>query len=444
MIRNKFILALFMITSFVSAQSQNSFSLPEAQEFAMKNNLNNQKANLDIAIAIKKIAETRAIGLPQISADGKLQYFYDVPTSLAPAQSFNPNAPADVLTAFSFGVPYTNSAGISASQLIFDGAYIVGLQASKTYKNLSINNQIKTEFELKESVKQAYYTVLVAIVNTEVLIKSLQSTQSILKETQALYEAGLVEEQSVDQLSLSVNELKTAVGVGQGQIDFAGKLLKLQMGVDIDTIILLTDNLEMFINEIAPAAPREFILSNHIDFKLMENNMKLIQLNLRKEKYSFMPSINVFLNHQQQNMNNKFDAFSGGIWYPSTVWGASLSLPILTSGFRMAKMSQAKMELDKSQLDVELAEQNLKYQSQIALSHYNTNFSTYRNQKANLDLAKKIYDKTIKKYKEGIASSLDLAQTQNQYLSAEGKYIQSMLDVLNSKSELEKSYGTNQ
>ena len=148
------------------------------------------------------------------------------------------------------------------------------------------------------------------------------------------------------------------------------------------------------------------------------------------------------LNHQQQNMNNKFDAFSGGAWYPSTVIGASLNLPILTSGSRLSKMSQAKIELDKSQISLKEAEQGLKYKSQHAKSQYATNYEAYINQKANMNLAKKIFDKTVLKYKEGVASSLELSQTQNQYLTAEGKYIKSLLDTLKAKSELQKSYGT--
>lgn len=440
--KNRLLIVLLVLSRFAFAQGENSFSLIEAQTYAIINNLGNQKAQLDIEIAIKKIAETRAIGLPQVSGDGKLQYFYDVPTNVAPARSFNPLAAADELSAFSFGVPFNNSVGVSASQLIFDGSYIVGLQASKTYKSLSVYNQIKTEFELNEAVTQAYYTVLVAKKNTDVLIESLVSTHSLLKETTALYGAGLTEEQSVDQLNLAVNELKTAVGIGNGQIRFAEKLLKLQMGIDIDTVIVLTDNLETFIKKITlDANPKEFVVATHIDFQLAENSRQLMKLNLKKEKFSFTPSVNAFLSHQQQNMSTKFDAFSGGSYYPSTVWGLSLSLPILTSGSRLAKMSQAKIELDKSIIDVQLAEQNLRYQSQLAYSHYDTDYHTYLNQEFSMELAKKIYDKTVKKYQEGVASSLELSQTQNQYLSAEGKYIRSVLDVLKSKSELDKSYG---
>lgn len=445
--KTKLTMAFVFVSGLVFAQDENttksSFNLKEAQSFAIENNYKNKKAMLDIDIAKKKVWETTAAGLPQVSANAKLQKFLDIPVSLAPANSFNPAAPADELTELQFGLDWSNSVGITASQLLFDGSYIVGLQAAKTYKNLSISNQVKTEIELNEGVKQAYFTVLVAEENTAVLKKSKEVVDATLNETSALYSEGLVDEQSVDQLKLTVNELATAVGVAEGQIDFARKLLKLQMGMDIANTITLTEGLAVFVGEVqAVPVEQAFKVENHVDYNLIETNMRLQQLNLRKEKYSFLPSINLFLNHEQQNMNNKFDAFSGGKWYPMTVVGAQLSLPILTSGSRLSKMSQAKIEYQKSEIEAKEVEQNLLYQTQVAFSNYETNYETYLNQKANMALAKKIYDKTLLRYKEGVASSLDLSQTQNQFLTSEGNYIKALLDLLTSKSELQKSYGS--
>lgn len=444
--KKSLIIGMFLASGAVVAQekkeNKSSFNLKEAQSYAIENNYKNKKARLDIDIAKKKVWETTAAGLPQVNANAKLQKFLDIPVSVAPASSFNPNAPDGELVELQFGLDYNNSYGISASQLIFDGSYIVGLQAAKTYKNLSISNQIKTEIELNEGVKQAYFTVLVAEENTSVLKKSKEAVDAILAETTAYYKEGLVDEESVDQLTLTANELKTGVGIAEGQVDFARKLLNLQMGLDIASKITLTDDLDVFIGEVQTKTEAiDFKVENHVDYNLIETNMKLMKLNLRKEKYSFLPSVNVFLSHEQQNMNDQFDAFSGGRWYPTTVVGAQMTLPILTSGSRLSKMSQAKIEYEKSEISAKEVEQSLLYQTQVAQSQYETSFETYLNQKANMELAKKIYDKTILKYKEGVSSSLDLSQTQNQYLSAEGNYIKSLLDLLTAKSELQKSYG---
>lgn len=441
----KIILSLFISgTSAVSyAQESFSFSLQEAQDYAIKHNYQNQNAIKDIEIAKKKVWETTAIGLPQVNAEGQIQRFIDIPTQVAPAKAFNPLAPEGELATFQFGLNYNNSVGISASQLIFDGSYIVGLQAAKTYKELSINSQAKTEIELKDAVAQAYYTVLATEKNVVVLKNSLEATQKMLTETQALYREGLTEEQNVDQLELNVNALQTNFEIAEGQRDFAKKLLNIQLGLPIETQVTLTEQLDNLVTTNQNSlADKKFSAENHIDYELTVTNMKLSQLNLRKEKYSFLPTLSAFFSHQQQNFGNELDVFSGDArWFPATIVGLNLKLPILTSGARLSKVSQAKIEFEKMENTAKEVEQNLKYQVELAASNFDTAKETFDNQKDNLALAQKIYDKTVKKYDAGIASSLELTQAQNQLLSAEGNYIKAVLDLLNARSALEKSYG---
>lgn len=441
----KIILSLFISgTSAVSyAQESFSFSLQEAQDYAIKHNYQNQNAIKDIEIAKKKVWETTAIGLPQVNAEGQIQRFIDIPTQVAPANAFNPLAPEGQLATFQFGLNYNNSVGISASQLIFDGSYIVGLQAAKTYKELSINSQAKTEIELKDAVAQAYYTVLATEKNVVVLKNSLEATQKMLTETQALYREGLTEEQNVDQLELNVNALQTNFEIAEDQRDFAKKLLNIQLGLPIETQVTLTEQLDNLVTTNQNSlADKKFSAENHIDYELTVTNMKLSQLNLRKEKYSFLPTLSAFFSHQQQNFGNELDVFSGDArWFPATIVGLNLKLPILTSGARLSKVSQAKIEFEKMENTAKEIEQNLKYQAELAASNFDTAKETFDNQKDNLALAQKIYDKTVKKYDAGIASSLELTQAQNQLLSAEGNYIKAVLDLLNARSALEKSYG---
>lgn len=441
----KIILSLFISgTSAVSyAQESFSFSLQEAQDYAIKHNYQNQNAIKDIEIAKKKVWETTAIGLPQVNAEGQIQRFIDIPTQVAPANAFNPLAPEGQLATFQFGLNYNNSVGISASQLIFDGSYIVGLQAAKTYKELSINSQAKTEIELKDAVAQAYYTVLATEKNVVVLKNSLEATQEMLTETQALYREGLTEEQNVDQLELNVNALQTNFEIAEDQRDFAKKLLNIQLGLPIETQVTLTEQLDNLVTTNQNSlADKKFSAENHIDYELTVTNMKLSQLNLRKEKYSFLPTLSAFFSHQQQNFGNELDVFSGDArWFPATIVGLNLKLPILTSGARLSKVSQAKIEFEKMENTAKEIEQNLKYQAELAASNFDTAKETFDNQKDNLALAQKIYDKTVKKYDAGIASSLELTQAQNQLLSAEGNYIKAVLDLLNARSALEKSYG---
>ncbi|PJB14815.1 MAG: transporter [Flavobacteriales bacterium CG_4_9_14_3_um_filter_32_8] len=427
----------------VAQTTENSFSLKQAQDYALKNNYQIKNAQLDVTIAKKKVWETTAYGLPQVMAEAKFQNFIDLPTNLIPANAFNPLAPEGEFAELQFGTDYNTSATISASQLIFDGSYIVGLQAARTYQELSVNSKKKTDEEIKDAVAQAYHTVLVAKENEKVLAQSFQSMETLLTETKAIFKEGLTEEQNVDQLQLNLTNIENAANQAKRQVEIANNLLKFQLGIELNQTITLTDELSQLIaveNETTLMA-QQFDFSNHFNYQLIQTSEKLTKLNYRKEKYAFAPSLAAFFSHQQQNMNNEFDAFNGGKWYPTTLWGLSLKLPIFTSGMRLSKMSQAKLEYEKAINNSKQVEQSLILQAQTAQSAFNTAYDTYANQKKSLELAKSIHNKTIKKYGEGVVTSMELTQSQTQLLSTEGLYIKSILELLNAKSALKKALG---
>lgn len=422
-------------------KSGGSFSLKEAQEYALKNSYLVKNARADVKIAEKKIFETTTLGLPQINGEVNFQNYIDIPTQVLPANAFNPLANPKDLVPLRFGTDYNVNAGLSASQLIFDGSYIVGLQASRAYAIVSKLSLSKTENEVKEAVAQAYYTVIVAEENKKVLQQSLDNMNKILKETEAIYKSGFTEEQDVDQMKVSVATLTNSLNRLIKQTDLAYKLLKLQMGIDIDSQITLTDNLTTLIldNTAEALASAEFKYSDNLDYKMVQTQAHLAKLNLRKERYAYMPSIRAFFTHQQNALRNEFDIFdSNKQWFPTTLWGLKMSIPIFDSGMKGAKIGQAKQEYNKILTTQKQVEQNLKIQVESAKADFTIALERYANEKENLNLTEKIYNKTLIKYKEGLASSLELAQAQNQFLNTQGNYVNAMLDLLNSKAHLEK------
>jgi outer membrane protein len=436
---------LLFIGTIVFAQDTTSFSLEQAKEYALKHNYSILNTQKDIEIAKKIVWQSTASMLPQITSEAKMQNFIDLPTSLVPAQSFNPNAPADQLVGLQFGTDYNNSVGVSASQLIFDGSYIVARKSNKAYKEISINNAKKTEEEIKDAVSQAYHTVLIAEENTRVLQQSKQSIETLLNEAKAMNKEGFIEDQNVDQFQLNLTNIRNSVNQSKLQYEIAKNLLKIQMGMDIKNTIEISETLPQLIEAKngSTLLTQEFNFSTHFDYQIVKGNERMQRLFFRSEKYSFAPSVSAFFSHQQQNMSNNFDMFSGGTWYPSTVWGISVKLPLFTSGLRLAKMGKAKIEWEKAVTSSEQVSQNLMLNAQVAKASFSSAYDTYQSQIISLDLAKRIHNKNIKKYGEGMISSMGLTQSQNQLLNTEGMYIKSMLDLLNSKSELNKALGNN-
>lgn len=439
------IILISVITSFSGfyAQDENNFSLKQAQDYALTNNYQRLNAEKDVLIAKKKVWEIAGTGLPKVDAEAQFQNFLELPVSLIPARVFDANAPADKFAELKFGNDYNTTAKITATQLLFDGSYIVGLQASRTFKNFAEKSLEKTELMVREDVAQSYYLGLIADENAQLLQEIVANTEKMLVETKKIYQEGFMEEQNVDQLQLTLNNINNSLTEAKRQKEIALSLLKFQMGMELSTTISLTDNIETLLLSVNPedVLSKEFKAENHIENQLIKVNEDLIKFNLRKEKFSFAPQIAAFFIHQQQNISNKFEVFNGGTWFPSTWWGISIKVPIVSGGMRLAKIGQARLEYEKAKNTSKQVEQSLILQVQRAKSDYSSSYSIYLNQKDGLKIAEKINNNSIKKYTEGMISSMELNQTQTQYLETEARYIKSLLDLFNSSSQLNKALG---
>ena len=123
------------------------------------------------------------------------------------------------------------------------------------------------------------------------------------------------------------------------------------------------------------------------------------------------------------------------------VLGINLEIPIFSSGQRLSKVSQAGIELEKLRNSKDEAYDGLKISFLKQKSDYLSALDVFQNEKKNMTLAKKIYDKTFVKYQNGLAGSMDLTQSQSQFLNSQSNYYNSIYDVLSSKTGLLKLQG---
>ncbi|PCJ82846.1 MAG: hypothetical protein COA57_12855 [Flavobacteriales bacterium] len=458
-----YLVSIFLVNGIAQdSTSAFSFSLKEALDYAVKNSYQSQTAALDIEVSEQTVKSVTAIGYPQINATGSFQNYIDLPIFVVPSDAFGfpdwfnewinsvsqstqtyPNIPAGNGSEFQelqFGSKYNSSGSITVNQLIFDGSYFIGLKAAKIFVEVTQHSLTKTETEVKMLVTQSYYTALVSEENINILSENNKTLEKTLAETKAMYEAGFVEEMDVEQLKLMLANVENSFKTAQQQSEISRSLLKFQMGLDIAQKIELKDDISSLLGATEVAlVTQDFKIENHIDFKLVATNETLMELNTKAEKMKYIPRLSGFFNHQQNSYRNEFDFFSGGKWYPTTLWGINLSVPLFGGFGRQANLQKAKLELEKAQIQKEMVEQNLKLQEQVSRAEYNTAMDVYKNQKENLALADKIRNKTAIKFREGVASSMELTQAENQYLTTQGNYIQSVFQLLNAKTKLDKA-----
>lgn len=439
------VLLVVLYSSFMSyAQSDpqtasggRSFTLEEAKSFAVENSYFTKEALMKEEIAQKRVKETRAIGLPQINAEGSFQNFLDIPTSILPGEVVGkPGKQVPV----QFGTEYTASGGITASQLIFDGSYIVGLQAAKTYKEVAEKGRVKSQMEIKKSVTIAYANAIVSKENLKTIIGNKKYLEVTLKETRALFKEGFVEEQDLDQLEILLSTAENQLNSAKRFMEITDKLLKFQMGIDVSSPIELTSTLEdlMQYGRQTEVNDQAFDFNKHIDYQINLGNERLQMLNLRNKKVAYLPQLSGFFSYKQSYQANNLQLESKN-WFPTTLWGLNLKVPIFSSGNRHFAVQQAKLDFEVAQLKTKQTEQELTLKFLTAKSDYKFSLDQHTTSKQNFERVERILNREVTKYKEGVSTSLNLANTQIQFYDIQRSYIQSMLNLIEAKSELDKA-----
>lgn len=433
---------LLLLLSSTNLLSQQTFSLKEAQDYAVENNMKVKNAILDQEIADKKVWETTAQGLPQVSAKGSFQNNAVLPTTVVPANTFNPLAPSDELVGLKFGTDFNINGTLSVSQLVFSGNYLVGLQASKMYTNLSATLTEKEKVDVRKDVTQAYYTVLILDKNKTILDSTLQTMEKLLGETNILVEEKVIESTNSDQLSLSVMQVKNGISQVENQITVAKQALNFQLGLPLNTEVTLSTDLSVFESNGKIIENSSFSITNNVNKQLLDVQLHLNELSLKNTKANFLPTLSAFYSLQRTAQRNETDFFnSDKPWYPTAVIGVNLNIPIFSSGMRLSQVNQAKLEVEKTANTIEQTDVALQLQLNQAIANYNTALNSYDIAISSEKVAKKVLENTTIKYKEGVVNSLELTQAQNQYLQAQTSVSNALFEVIKSKIEL--NYITN-
>ena len=429
---------ILSFTAFAQEQAPPSFSLEEAVAYALENNYKAINANKDIIDAQKQKWETIAGGLPQIEGSVSYQNQLKQPVSLIPAEFFG--GEPGTFTPIIFGQQQTASATATLKQQIFDGSYIVGVQASKAFISYSANNKEKTDLEVRKAVVEAYGNVLLAKESVAIFEKNRETLDKNLYETKKIFENGLGDEESVDQLQITLSSVENQLRNARRLEKLTLQMLNLMMGLDITTPTLLKEDLDQLTQKEMDLRllDQELTMENNVDYKLAYNLNEQRFFELKLAKSRALPTLNAFINYGSTAFSQNFDFFNGDQqWFDSSILGFDLSIPIFSSFKRSATTARAKIALDKAKNQLEEAKENIRLQLENAKSEYLFSIEQYDTSKANLALAERIEQKNQIKYFEGLASSFELRQAQTQLYSAQQEYLQSMVGVINKKTELE-------
>lgn len=429
-------------------QSPATLTLEECLTYAFENNDSIKNSILEEQIAVARVGEIRSAGLPQINANASLSKNYIVPTSLLPAviipEEFrDPGIGPEDFVPVQFSTPYTGNASVAWEQLIFDGSYFVGLKAASTYKELSSKAAIKTKVDVAGAVTKTYYAALIAQERIVLAEENFRRLDTLLRDTKIMYENGFAEKIDVSRINVQYNNAKVdREKAGRGmQLSFY--LLKFQMGMPIEQVIYLEEDLKEVQIDFDESILNAFEYEDRIEYSQLQTNRELVKLDIKNNQVQYFPRLSAFVNfgaNMGTSTSDQIFDFSNS-WFENGAFGASLSLPIFDGLRKSYKIQQSKLNLQKlnntfnslkNAIDLSIV------QSRINL---NNSLETLVSYEENLELAEEVAEVAKIKYQEGVGSNIEVVDAQIAYQQAEVNYFNALYEALVAQVDLQTSLG---
>tara|TARA_B100000945_G_C20381849_1_gene597688 strand:- start:187 stop:1524 length:1338 start_codon:yes stop_codon:yes gene_type:complete len=415
-----------------------SLSLNEAIEFGLSNNRSIINADREILKAKKERWKTIAIGLPQISSEINYQNFLEMPVSLVPSEFFG--GKAGTFEELTFGTEQIMVGSVKMEQLLFDGSYLVGLEASRVYLKISENLFEKTNLEVKKLIVNTYTNVLIAKLNISFLEKNKNALEVNLKEISELFKTGFEEQETVEQTQLSLSQIINQLKYAKNLMRITQEMVKFIIGYPAEKKLILESELEDVFNEdvFFNSIPEINQIDNNIDIRIADNNVKSEALQFKYEKSKSLPKLSGFINQTYTGNSNDFTfTDSQQKWYGSSIVGMNLTIPLFSSFGRSAISQKAKISLDQAITELNETQERVKIEVNAAYNDYQLSIDNYFTEKENLRLAERIEKKNQNKFFEGVVQSFELRMAQMQLYSAQNNYVTAIQSVINKKTILE-------
>jgi len=440
----KYLFSALILLKAVSVSAQDGsgqkFTLEQAIEYGIKNQVDIRNAQIDAEIAKARTEELIGMGLPQIDASADINDYLEIPTSFVPTEFFG-GAPGEYAPV-QFGQQYTASAGINATQLLFDGTYLVGVKASKTYVELAKKNLSRTKIETAVGISKAYYYVLVAEKRLQQLVVDISRLEKLRDDTKAMYDNGFVEKIDYDRIELSYNLVKSQLEQTQRFVSNSYNILKFQMGMDLKSSISLAENIDNLEMDPAILIKDSLNYDSRIEYSILKTQYQLAGMDLKRYKTARWPSLVAFGNLTTVASRNEFDFIDPSEkWYPTAVIGAKLSVPIFRGYQIGSQVQQAKLNYKKVENSFYQLEQSLQLENQNSENTLRSNLEKLNIQDKNRNLAREIARVSKIKYEQGVGSNLEVIDAEASLREAETNYYLVLLETIVSKIDLDKSLG---
>ncbi|MBM3439357.1 MAG: TolC family protein [Bacteroidetes bacterium] len=464
----RWLLVLVATHSVLHATAQQSIkvSVEEAVDYAMKHTMELKNLQLDYENAVNRNREITGGALPQVNGSVQLSRLFAIPVTPLPdfitPQVYGvlekekvknsgtdqlitvPNQPPAIIPA-QFGVPWNAQAGFTVQQLLFQPDVFVGLQARDAALEYAKNNIAVSEDKLRETVMNSYYLILVTEKQLTLVNDGIRRIEKLQNDIEQLYKNGFTEKIDIDRTRVALNNLRSTKAQLENTAQIGYALLKFNMGLSQKDTLLLTDQLNPERINLDLQDEASFNYENRSEIKLLQTAQKLQQLDVKRTKLANAPTIAMFWNYNRQALRQEFNFFKSGSaypWFPASIAGLNMQVPIFSGLQRHYRTKQANVRLQQLNNTINLTKQGIDLQLAQSKINFKNAMLDLEAQRKNMELAKQVYELSKKKYEQGVGSSFEVLDAENAIQTAESNYFRSLYNVAIAQIAYKRALGT--
>jgi len=447
-----------LLAAGAGAQTVNRFTVQQAVDYGMKNTAAVKNALIDIQIQKQTNKEITAAAYPQVSGNMGATHYIKAPVQPIPdfikpqiyqvlqengvsgssGPIVNPNNFPDL--PFSIYRPWAASAGVDVTQLLFDGQVFIGLQARKAAIDLATKTAEVTQEQIKANIYKVYYQIVVGRKQVTSIDANIDRFEKLLADTREIFKNGFAERLDVDKVEVQLNNLRTEKLKVENQLEAGTEGLKFLINLPQKDSLVLSDTLsddELKANILDEA----YDYNNRKEFQLLNTAIKLNQFNVKRYQLSRLPTVALFGSYSKNAQRDDFKSLFKGQWLTTSLVGLKISVPIFEGFAKNARIQKAKLELQKSNNNLDQLKQSIDYDVSTARIKMKSAILTLDNQRQNIVLAEKVYNSTKKKYEQGLGSNQEIYNAQTELKVAQNNYYSALYDAIIARIDYLKAAG---
>jgi outer membrane protein TolC len=415
-------------------------TLKQCVDFALRNQPAVRQAVIDQEINEKDIRISLSAWLPQVNGSGEYQhYFKGSPTTSSSSTSSTPTS--TTTTSSDGSIREFSVLGVQASQVIYNNDVLQASKASKYSRLYYKQNTLTSQISVVSDVSKAFFDVLLSEKQLDILNEDIARLQRSLKDAYSRYQAGVSDKIDYKQATIALNNSIASRKQTAEAINSKTAYLKQVMGLSASKNLVLSYDSTHYEQEASIDTNQKLDVNNRIEYRLLQTQKNLDNVNVSYYKYGFLPSLSAVGSYNWIYASHNFsDLYNQS--YPNAYAGLSLAIPIFQGTKRLQNLAKARLQVDRVDLDIENSANTINTEYVQAMASYKSNYTNYQLIRQNVDLAKDVYKVVSLQYREGIKTYLDVIVAQSDLRTAELNYYNALFQLLSSKIDLEKSLGT--